>query len=304
MVYPAQAQPPQQPPQPPISLHTNFAQAFDECRGRDCGSGGENKGLSVNQGADGSVNVTTPNGRYTANLSTATGGKMTVTDNKTGENITVYGDPHIQTGAGGTADFQHSNVTFNLPDGTKITVNPTNNPGVNYINSVTISSNNAKGVDAVKVSGFQSGSLSVKTLSGEAGHRAGAEAERGSIELNAKGGNINDLVGRHGLEIHSKADGNIDGYAPPKGGDHGPHDPGHHDPRHHDPGHHGPGHHGPGYGHHGHPGPGHHGHGGESKVQKLLHELEDLKHEVEDLNRRVHDRPRLEEKAEDKNAAA
>lgn len=254
---------------------------------KDCGAGpgsGEAKGLSVKQTGSGDVTVTTPDGRYTADLSTATGGEMNVTDNKTGKSFLVYGDPHILTSQGGTADFQHSNVTFNLPDGTKMTVEPTDNPGVNTIKSVTISSGNNKGVDAVKVTGFQNGSLSVKTLSGEAGHRAGDEAERGSIELKAKDGNIADLVGRGGLSIHKTADGNIDGYAP-KAGQGGPgqqHMPGpHHFPGHHGMDHHGKGHHAP------HHGPGHRG--GESELRRIEDEVKNLKQEIHDFMRSIHE---------------
>ena len=61
-------------------------------------------------------------GRYTIAASTDGGGTLTVTDNKTGESFKVWGDPHITTDNGDTTSFQHAPATFQLPDGTEITV--------------------------------------------------------------------------------------------------------------------------------------------------------------------------------------
>lgn len=165
--------------------------------GQNCGCGQ----LSVNGNT---VNT----GRYTIAASTDNSGTLTVTDNCTGETFKVWGDPHISTGSGGTADFQHAPATFKLPDGTEITVDPTNNPGVNTINNVTIT----KGNDAVTMTGFKGGNIQTTNLPGE-GYYLDATTPDGTV-LTAENGNINDLMLANGTEIgDGKNVGNIDQYA-------------------------------------------------------------------------------------------
>jgi hypothetical protein len=144
-------------------------------------------------------------GRYTVAASTDSGGTLTVTDNETGESFKVWGDPHITTDKGDTTDFQHAPATFQLPDGTEITVNPTNNSGVNYINNVTIT----KGNDAVTMTGFQ-GNLQTQAHPGE-GHYLDATTPDGTV-LTAKNGNIDQLEA-NGTLISGNNVKNIDGYA-------------------------------------------------------------------------------------------
>ena len=144
-------------------------------------------------------------GRYTITASKDDGGKLTIKDNWTGKTDTVWGDPHITTPNGST-DFQHTPVTFRLPDGTRITVNPTSNPGVNFINNVTIT----KGNDAVTMNGFQ-GNLQTTAHPGQ-GYHYDAVTQHGTV-LTADHGNIAQLKVLHGPEISGNDVPDIDGYA-------------------------------------------------------------------------------------------
>jgi hypothetical protein len=153
------------------------------------------------------VNGNTVNtGRYTIAASTDASGTLTVTDNETGESFKVWGDPHITTDKGDTTDFQHAPATFQLPDDTEITVNPTNNSGVNYINDVTIT----KGNDAVTMTGFQ-GNLQTQAHPGE-GYFLDATTPHGTT-LRAENGNIDQLELPNGTQISGNDVSNIDGYA-------------------------------------------------------------------------------------------
>jgi hypothetical protein len=157
--------------------------------GQNCGCGG----LSVNGNT---VNT----GEYTIDASTANSGTLTVTDNCTGQSFKVWGDPHIDGGNGQTADFQHAPATFRLPDGTEINVNPTNNPGVNTINNVTIT----KGNDAVTMTGFTGGNIQTQHLPGE-GYYLDATTPQGTAVTVQNG----DQLTVNGQPIS----GNIDQYA-------------------------------------------------------------------------------------------
>ena len=173
--------------------------------GQNCGCGQ----LSVD-----SSNNTVNTGRYTIKASTDNAGTLTVTDNCTGKSFKVWGDPHIQTDNGGTADFQHAPATFKLPDGTEITVNPTDNPGVNTIKNVTIT----KGNDAATITGFQGGHLQTQHLPGE-GRFLDATTPDGTV-LTTENGQIDELMLPNGTEIaDGKNVGNIDKFANDCGAD-------------------------------------------------------------------------------------
>jgi hypothetical protein len=195
----------QDPSNPMNGWGSQYPIGMNGCGDNDLGGGyGQNCGcgqLSVNGN---SVNT----GRYTITASTNNSGTLTVTDNCTGETFKVWGDPHISTGSRGTADFQHAPATFKLPDGTEITVDPTDNPGVNTINNVTIT----KGNDAVTMTGFTSGNIQTTNLPGE-GYYLDATTPDGTV-LTAENGNINDLMLPNGTEIGDGHNvGNIDQYA-------------------------------------------------------------------------------------------
>jgi hypothetical protein len=122
-----------------------------------------NCGPSNNQGSlTIGPNNTVDTGRFTINVSNATGGQLSVTDNTTGKNFTVWGDPHGTTSNGGSFDFQQNPVMYKLPDGTSIEVDPTKNSGVNYINSVEIK----KGGAGVEFDGVHSGNITEQAISG------------------------------------------------------------------------------------------------------------------------------------------
>jgi hypothetical protein len=145
-------------------------------------------------------------GRYTITASTDGGGTLTATDNYTGESFKVWGDPHITEDTGATTSFQNAPATFQLPDGTEITVDPTHNSGsaVQYIDKVTIT----KGNDAVEMTGFQ-GNLQTQALPGE-GYYLDATTPDGTV-LTAKNGNIDQLELQDGTPIGNVK--NIDGHA-------------------------------------------------------------------------------------------
>lgn len=164
--------------------------------GQNCGCGQ----LSVNGNT---VNT----GRYTIAASKDNGGTLTVTDNQTGKNFKVWGDPHITTDKGDTTDFQHAPATFKLPDGTEITVTPTDNSGVNTIDHVTIT----KGNDAATMTGFKDGNLQTQHLPGE-GRYLDATTPDGTV-LRTENGQIDQLVLPDGTEIEGHNVSNIDSYA-------------------------------------------------------------------------------------------
>jgi hypothetical protein len=166
-----------------------------------CGAGNGCGGLTVNGNT---VNT----GRYTITASPAAGGTLTVTDNLTGKNVTIWGDPHITTDKGDTANFQHQPVTLALDDGTRITIDPTNNPGsVEYINNVSIT----KGNDAVEMSGLHQGNLQTQFEPGAA-RLEDAEHDPGTI-ITPINGQIDQLQVVGGPKISGNSNPDLDGYA-------------------------------------------------------------------------------------------
>jgi len=145
-------------------------------------------------------------GRYTITASNCDDGSLTVRDNTNGESFKVWGDPHISTDKGDKTDFQHQPATILLDDGTKITIDPTKNSGVNYINNVTIT----KGNDAVEIGGFR-GNLQTQALPGE-GHYLDDATPDGTV-LRPVNGNIDQLQLPDGTLISGNNVANIDSYA-------------------------------------------------------------------------------------------
>lgn len=127
------------------------------CGPMSCGDSPNNQG-SLTIGPNNTVDT----GRYSINVSSATGGQLTVTDKSTGKTFTVWGDPHGTTPNGGSFDFQQHSLVYHLPDGTSIEVDPTKNSGVNYINSVEIK----KGGAGVEFNGVNSGNITESAISG------------------------------------------------------------------------------------------------------------------------------------------
>jgi len=199
------------PGQSSSDFQTIFRRHHHDCGGDDGGCRGDygDHGCGDDHCDRLTVNGNTVDtGRYTISASKDESGTLTVKDNVTGESFKVWGDPHITTDKGDTTQFQHAPVTFKLPDGTEITVDPTKDSGVNYINNVTIT----KGNNAVEMTGFQGDStLQTQALPGE-GHYLDATTPDGTV-LTAHDGNIDQLQLQNGTVISGNNVSNLDSYA-------------------------------------------------------------------------------------------
>ncbi|WP_162003640.1 DUF1521 domain-containing protein, partial [Microvirga tunisiensis] len=149
---------------------------------------------------------TVDTGRYCITASNEHKGQLEVTDKQTGKKFKVWGDPHIETGDGDKTDFHRQAATFELPDGTKITIDPTNGEGKTYIEKVAIT----RGDQAAEMTGFR-GDLKTELKSGQ-GQALDQQYEDGTV-LKTKNGEIDDLVLPNGQEITGNNIKDIDGYA-------------------------------------------------------------------------------------------
>jgi hypothetical protein len=156
----------------------------------------QGRGNNLKIGSDDTIRA----GSYVIHASVgAKGPELTVTDTKTGKTLDVFGDPHISDGTQ-TASFQHGPATFNLPGGVRITVFPTNNPGVNTIASVQITDDKS----AVAINGFQTGNVQTEAEPGE-GRVINASIDHG-IEIAATQG-LGELLSANGSPINGPLDG-------------------------------------------------------------------------------------------------
>jgi Domain of Unknown Function (DUF1521) len=149
---------------------------------------------------------TVDTGRYCITASNDEAGRLEVTDKQTGKKFKVWGDPHIKTGDGDTTDFHKKAATFELPDGTKITIDPTNGEGKTYIEKVAIT----RGDQAVEMTGFR-GNLKTELKSGQ-GRALDQQYEDGTV-MKTKNGEIDDLVLPNGQEIVGNNIKDIDAFA-------------------------------------------------------------------------------------------
>jgi Domain of Unknown Function (DUF1521) len=184
----------------------------DDCGGqggaRWPGSNGDGCGCGSGELSVNSSNNTVTDGQYVIKATDDNSGTLTVTDTQTGKSFKVWGDPHISTDQGGTADFQHEPVTFKLPDGTEITVTPTNNTGANSVNTidnVTIT----KGNDAVTMTGFKNGHLTTQDHEGQ-GYSYDETTDHGTLIRVGGDGNADQLTLPDGTKITNNNVGNID----------------------------------------------------------------------------------------------
>lgn len=71
---------------------------------------------------------------------------------KNGKEIHVWGDPHVTTSDGDRGQFHRDNLTFELPNGTKVTIEPTavDANGIAFIKNIAIM-NGGKGVEITDV---------------------------------------------------------------------------------------------------------------------------------------------------------
>jgi hypothetical protein len=148
---------------------------------------------------------TVDTGRYCITASNEHKGQLEVTDKQTGKKFKVWGDPHIETGDGDKTDFHRKAATFDLPDGTKITIDPTNGEGKTYIEKVAIT----RGDQAAEMTGFRG---DLKTELKSEGQALDQQYEDGTV-LKTKNGEIDDLVLPNGQEITGNNIKDIDGFA-------------------------------------------------------------------------------------------
>lgn len=94
-------------------------------------------------------------GRY---LISAKEGELKIYDKETNTWVKAFGDPHLHTSDGDKAQF-HENLTIDLEDGTKITIQPTpkDAAGVAWLDKVAVT----KGTQAVVMTGFSDGKAGV-----------------------------------------------------------------------------------------------------------------------------------------------
>jgi Domain of Unknown Function (DUF1521) len=150
---------------------------------------------------------TVDTGRYCITASKDQHGRLEVTDKQTGKKFKVWGDPHIETGDGDKTDFHKKAATFQLPDGTKITIDPTDGGDKTFIEKVAIT----RGDQAVEMTGFQNGELKTELKSGQ-GRALDQQYEDGTV-LKTKNGEIDDLVLPNGQEITGNNIKDIDKFA-------------------------------------------------------------------------------------------
>lgn len=117
----------------------------------DTDSSGETDGEPLSVEGNGTVDT----GRYTIE---ATHNTVKIKDNETGKWIKAWGDPHLHTSDGDKAQFHEDNLTIDLPDGTKVTLQPTekNGNGLSFVDKVAIT----KGDEAVVISGVHDNKIS------------------------------------------------------------------------------------------------------------------------------------------------
>jgi hypothetical protein len=113
---------------------------------------------SSTSGTDGALNVdgnSVDTGRYVITGSTDQDGSLTIKDKQTGQTDTIWGDPHLDTSTGQHAQFQKDGLTINLPDGTRVEMQPTSedSDGKSHLQGALIS----KDGQAVSMSGFTGG---------------------------------------------------------------------------------------------------------------------------------------------------
>lgn len=180
--------------------------------------GSDNPGYSLERaryGGGGPVRVVDRNTietpRYTIDLTNSRSDHaVTITDKLTGkcekkplDQVFVGGDPHLATSDGDFTSFQHRNVTLNLDDGTKVTFDPTNNPGPTYLERVTITNGN----DAAVVNFDANGNPTVQSRPGE-GYKLD-DRTRDGLDLRTNG-SLDDLKVVGGREINGRNIENLD----------------------------------------------------------------------------------------------
>lgn len=134
--------------------------------------------------------------------------KVTIRDRQSGAYVEAWGDPHLWTGDGDKFMFTADNLTLDLPDGTKLTIEPTAvQNGVSWVEKLHV----MNGDHALSVDAIHSGA---EPRFGELGFDAAdvdAAIEDGIVLYTD--GSIDDLFSREtGLELsHTNGERLLDG---------------------------------------------------------------------------------------------
>lgn len=125
-----------------------------------------------------------------------------LTDKCNGNKTTVWGDPHVNTNGGGANFDFKKNATFQLEDGTKITVNTTNQSSVgeSFSSTLTIT----KGHQAIKVTGLganKDGANNLNIQQSNNGYALDAQTHDGAFtaQQNGKGWTIDGQAANQGI---------------------------------------------------------------------------------------------------------
>ncbi len=171
----------------------------------DTSAGADSTPLSV---SGNSVNT----GEYTIAGSKNDDGSLTITNNATGQQTEVWGDPHIKVNGKDTADFQKGPLNIQLQDGTTIHIDPTQlQNGVAHIGQVSIT----KGDQSVEMggvgqNGFQGGVNTSAVQDGNAGYQNALNNSPSATDITlGSDGNLyyNNDNGSMGSEITAQANG-------------------------------------------------------------------------------------------------
>jgi Domain of Unknown Function (DUF1521) len=167
--------------------------------GNDCNCNDGGKGFAVDE-----CNNTVDTGRYLISASGDRDGELKVYDKYTGQYVTAWGDPHLDTSDGDKATFNKT-FTLNLPDGTKVTINTTGGEN-SYLQKATITTKDGQAA-VIRYDGDHN--PSTEELHGVAARTADWRTPDGG-RVYTRGGNLDDLTfGRWGPELKGD-EGNID----------------------------------------------------------------------------------------------
>jgi hypothetical protein len=168
-------------------------------------SGGYTPSLSVNGN---SVNT----GMYTIAGSTNDDGSLTITNNQTGQQTEVWGDPHVKVNGQDTAEFQKGPLNIQLQDGTTVHIDPTQlKNGVAHIGQVSITNGNQTvTMGGQGQNGFEGGVNTSQVMNGVSNYSSGLYNSPNATDITlGADGNLyyNNANGSMGDEITAQPGG-------------------------------------------------------------------------------------------------
>jgi hypothetical protein len=140
--------------------------------------------------------------KYTINLKEGDQ-SFTVRNNETGAETRVWGDPHVDKNADGKTDFDFKdNLSFQLDDGTKITVNTVDaGNGTTFSSGLTITNGN-NAIQVTGLAGDKDGKNNLEVVQSNAGVTLDQLTADGAQILYERG---KDWVGANGQSIDQAA---------------------------------------------------------------------------------------------------